>query len=368
MAATTRNAVLVVAVIAVIWMLSWARAFAIPLVVGIFIAFWLTPLVDLLERVHIPRALAAAMVLIAFVAGVTAIGYSVRDDAQALLNGFPAASRHMQKVVDHAVHEQGGWLHDIHSAMTRVAPVANGATSAPASVASPQPPVSISAALVQWSATALSAMADVGVMLFLLYFLLASGDLFKRKLVIAVAGGRSGRRVTIEMLGEITTQLQRYLVVLVITNATIGILTWLAFWALGVEHAAVWGVATAIMHVVPYLGAAVIAVASGLVSSLQFESLSHGSMVAGVTLVVSGLVSMVLTTWLASRASSMNAAAIFISLLFWGWLWGIAGLLLGTPLMMAINVIAGRVESLRWISGFLSEVPRAQRTPHALLQ
>jgi predicted PurR-regulated permease PerM len=358
---TIRNAVLVIAAIVVIWALHWASAFVIPLVVGIFTAFGLMPIVDRLERAYIPRTLGAAMVLIAFLAGVTAIGYSLRDDTQALINGLPAAARHVQTVVNQAMHEPSGWLHHINTAVNRVAPLANGATSASASAANSPPGVEFSGTLMQWSATALSAIADFGVIFFLLYFLLAAGDMFKRKLVTAVAGGLARRRVTVEMISEIGKQLERYLVVLVVTNVVIGILTWLAFWAMGVEHAAVWGVATAILHVVPYLGAAVVAVASGVVSSLQFESLSHGAMVAGVVLVLSTLVGMLLTTWLASRASRMNASVIFIGLLFWGWLWGIPGLLLGTPLMMAIKVVADRVESLHWISGFLSEAPRAER-------
>jgi predicted PurR-regulated permease PerM len=361
MIGTTRNAVLVIAAIAVIWMLHWARAFAIPLVVGIFVAFWLTPIVDRLERVRIPRALAAALVLVAFLGGASAIVYSLRDDTQALINSLPAAARHVQSVVNQALREPNGWLHHLHIAVTRVVPLANGATTAPASAANTASAVAFPGTLMQWSTSALSAIADFAVILFLLYFLLASGDMFKRKLVTAVAGGLARRRVTVEMLSEIGAQLQSYLVVLVITNVTVGILTWLAFWVIGVEHAAVWGVATTVVHVVPYLGAAVIAVASGLASSLQFESLSQGAMVMVVTLVLSSVVGMLLTTWLASRASSMNAAAIFIGLLFWGWLWGIPGLLLGTPLMMAIKVVADRVDALHWVSSFLSEAPKAEQ-------
>jgi predicted PurR-regulated permease PerM len=360
-----RNAVLVIAAIAVIWALHWASEFVIPLVVGVFTASWLTPVVNRLERMHIPRPLGAAMVLIAFLAGVTAIGYSLRDDAQALINALPAAARHVQTAVNQAMHEPSGWLHHLNSAVARVAPMANGSTTDSASAANAAPPVGFPGTLVQWSATALSALADFGVILFLIYFLLAAGDMFRRKLVTAVAGGLARRRVTVEMLTEIGAQLQRYLVVLVITNVTVGILTGLAFWAMGVEHAAVWGVATAVLHVVPYLGAAIIAVASALVSSLQFESLGHGAMVGGAAIVLSTLVGMLLTISLASRASSMNAAAIFIGLLFWGWLWGIAGLLLGTPLMMAIKVVADRVESLHWISGFLSKAPRVETAPQS---
>lgn len=361
-----RSAVLVIAVIACIWMLRWAKPLLVPLVVGIFLTFWLTPLVNGLQRLRVPRSIGAALVLIAVVAGVGGVGYWLSDDTQALVNGLPDAMRHVQSVLNHALHDRGSWLHDLRSTWNQMAPLATGTSSAASNAAlaaGASAPVGLEGALIHWSAAAMTAVGSFGVVLFLIYFLLASGDLFKRKLLAAVSGHRPTQRITMGVLDEIGVQLQRYLGVLVITNIAIGAMTWAAFTAMGVQHAAVWGAATAILHVVPYLGAAVIAGTAGVFASVQFESLGHGLMVAAVVLGLSTLIGMVLTTFLAGRASAMNAAAIFIGLLFWGWLWGVAGLLLGTPLMMAIKVITDRVESLRWISQFLSADQSRPRQP-----
>ncbi|HZF16322.1 MAG TPA: AI-2E family transporter [Steroidobacteraceae bacterium] len=352
----TRNAIVVLAVIAAAWALQWAKPLFVPLVLGAFITFWLTPLVDRLERWRIRRSIGAGLVLILLVGAVVAIAYSVRDDAVALINGLPDAARHAQAIVNDAMRDRDGWLHHLRNALNQVGPLAQsvkGAAAAPAAAA-PLAPVDMPATLIHWSRAAIAAVVNSGLVLFLVYFLLAAGDLFKRRLVTAISGGLSRRRITVTMLEQVGQQLQRYLVVLAVTNAVIGILTWLVFRAFGVEHAGVWGVAAAVLHVVPYVGAAAIAAASALVASVQLESITQGLLVGASTLAISTIVGMLLTTWLASRASAMNSAAVFVGLLFWGWLWGIAGLLLGTPLMMAMKVMLDHIAPMRAVSSFMS--------------
>jgi predicted PurR-regulated permease PerM len=214
----------------------------------------------------------------------------------------------------------------------------------------------------------MAAAANVIVVLFAIYLMLLSGDSFKRKLMTVVSsqtenGNLSRKRITIEILNEIAAQFQRYLGVLAVTNVVIGLLIWAAFAMVGVEHAAVWGVAAAVLHIIPYVGPAVIAVASMIVTALQFDSLGQGLLSASVALIIFGLIGMLFQTWLAGRASSMNSVAVFTGLMFWGWLWGIAGLLLGTPLMMAMKVVADRVECLHWLATFLSDGSKRDRKP-----
>lgn len=151
--------------------------------------------------------------------------------------------------------------------------------------------------------------------------------------------------------------MQRYVGVLALTNVALGLVTWLAFRWLDIPYAAVWGVTAGIVHVIPYVGPAVIAIASGLVVTVQFESFGWGLLVSAVTLLISTIVGMGMTIWLAGRASRMNTTAVFVSLLFWGWLWGLPGLFLGTPITMAIKVVSARVPQLAWVDGLLGEEP-----------
>ena len=114
-----------------------------------------------------------------------------------------------------------------------------------------------------------------------------------------------------------------------------------------------WGVAAGVFHFIPYLGPALMAVGSGVAAFLQSGSPSFAFVVAGVSLLVSGLIGLAFVTWLQSRFARVNAAVLFISLLFFGWLWGAWGLLLGAPLIAIAKVIFDRVESLQPIGALL---------------
>jgi predicted PurR-regulated permease PerM len=183
--------------------------------------------------------------------------------------------------------------------------------------------------------------------LLLCYFLLASGEHFRRKLVGLVGPSLSRKKDAVRILEEIDAQIQRFLVVTVAANVVLGTATWLVFEALGVEHAGVWGVVAGVLHFIPYLGPVVFAIASGLAAFMQFGTAIDALAVAGASLVVATLVGSLIMTWVQGRYARVNAAVLFIALLFFGWLWGVWGLLLGAPLVAIAKVICDNVESLQ---------------------
>jgi predicted PurR-regulated permease PerM len=189
--------------------------------------------------------------------------------------------------------------------------------------------------------------------LFITYFLIASGDSFRRKLVKIAGPTFSKKKITIQLLDEITGQIQRYLLVQVLTSVLVGLSTWLAFAWIGLEHAAVWGVAAAVLNLVPYLGSIVISGAAAVMGFLQFGTPGVALLIGGVSLFIHTLSGNLLTPWLTSRASRMNPVVIFVGVLAWGWLWGIWGLLLGAPLLMVTKAVCDRVEDLRSIGELL---------------
>ena len=130
-------------------------------------------------------------------------------------------------------------------------------------------------------------------------------------------------------------------------NALVAVATWFAFEMLGMEHAGVWGVAAGMLHFIPYLGPALMALSSGVAAFVQFGTLLSAIAIGGVSLLVAGAIGLVFMTWLQSRFARVNAAVLFIALLFFGWLWGMWGLLLGAPLVAILKVICDRVESLK---------------------
>ena len=123
--------------------------------------------------------------------------------------------------------------------------------------------------------------------------------------------------------------------------------------ALGVEQAGVWGVVAGVLHFIPYLGPVVFALASGVAAFMQFGNVLDALAVAGASLVVATIVGSLILTWVQGRYARVNAAVLFIALLFFGWLWGVWGLLLGAPLVAIAKVVCDRVESLQPVGELL---------------
>jgi predicted PurR-regulated permease PerM len=206
-----------------------------------------------------------------------------------------------------------------------------------------------------WSGTMglVSLVGQVVVVTFLTYFLLLSGDTFRRKVVKIAGPSLSSKKITVEALDEITQQIQRYLLVQLVSSIAVGLVTGLAFWALGLNHVAVWAIAAAVLNLVPYIGSAVIAGAAAMAGFVQFGTVNMALAVAGASLVIHTISGNLIVPWLTSKASSMNAVAVFVCVLAWGWLWGLWGLLLGIPIMMVVKAICDRVDDLKPVGELL---------------
>jgi predicted PurR-regulated permease PerM len=122
---------------------------------------------------------------------------------------------------------------------------------------------------------------------------------------------------------------------------------------MGLENAAVWGIAAGVLDLVPYVGSVVIATGSALVSFLQFGSLEMVLLVSGASLMIHSVEAFLLTPWLTSRTNKMNPVAIFVGVLAWGWLWGVWGLLLGVPILVVIKAVCDRIEDFKSVGEFL---------------
>ena len=201
----------------------------------------------------------------------------------------------------------------------------------------------------------LAMLGQIGMVALITFFLLASGDTFRRKLVKLAGPTLSSKRITLQALNEIHDQIQRFMLVQLFTSALVGVLTWLCFLAVGLESAAVWGIAAGVLNLVPYLGNVIVTGGSALVGFLQFGTLEMALLIATISLVLNSIEGFLLTPWLTSRASKMNAVSIFVGVLAWGWLWGAWGLLLGVPILMVVKSICDRVDDLKPVGEFLGE-------------
>ena len=191
--------------------------------------------------------------------------------------------------------------------------------------------------------SALAVLVEIGLAVLLAFFVLLAGDSFRRKLMHFVGPSLARKRMTIEMLQEIDRHVQRYISVTMVTNIAIGCAVALLAAAVGLDHAVSWGVAAGLLHLVPYVGAAVAAAALAAGGLVQFGTLPSAAVLGAGTLVLAAAIGMIFQTWLQSRASHVNAVALFVGLLFFGWLWGGWGLVLGAPLIAIAKTIADRV-------------------------
>jgi predicted PurR-regulated permease PerM len=354
----------ILAVIAVVAALYLARAFFVPLLIGILASYALRPVVNWLKACYIPRAAGAALVLAALVAGVSWGAFSFGDDAAAMIEKLPEAARKVRQHVSEA--QEGGptALQKIQEAATELQGAAADATgekkpAKPAittvAIRQTEPSVWLRDYILTQSALLFTVAAQTPIVVLLAYFLLASGEHFRRKLVQLVGPRLSHKKDAVRILEEIDVQIQRYLLATLGSNVLVAIGTWLAFEALGMEQAGVWGVIAGVLHFIPYLGPVLFAIASGMAGFMQFGTGLNAFIVAGVSLLVAAAVGSLFMTWLQSRVARVNAAVLFIALLFFGWLWGIWGLLLGAPLVAIAKVICDRVESLKPVGELLGQ-------------
>ena len=350
------------AVLAVVFVLHWARAIFIPLMLGVMISYALSPPVNLLQKWRIPRAIGAAVLLLGIVGGTGSLVYSLSDDAVRLIETLPDAA---QKIRLARLKERGkseGTMEHVQKAATQLERAASETvTPAPAAprgvtrVQIEKPKLNVKEYLWMGTMSAFGFAGQLTMVLFLAYFMLVSGDTFRRKLVKISGPTLSKKKITLRVLDEITDQIQRYLLVQIFTSILVGVATWLAFLWIGLEHAAIWGIAAGVFNTVPYLGPVIVTVGTALVAFLQFGTVGMVLLVAGISLVITSLEGYLLTPWLTARASRMNPVVVFIGVLFWGWLWGVWGLLLGVPIIMIIKAVCDRVEDLGPIGELLGD-------------
>ena len=353
----------ILAVLASLYVLHWASAVFIPLLLGVMFSYALTPLVNRLVRWRLPRTLAAALLLVAIVSGIGSIAYTLGDEAAAMVEGLPAAAQKLRRGLE-GQRRQGpaATIETMQKAATEIERAAEDGASA-----GPPPARGVTKVQIEKSRFNIkdylwpgaiglaAALGQTTVVIFITFFLLASGDTFRRKMV-RIAGPTFGqKKLTLQALDEIDDQIQRYLMVQVFTSALVGVATWLAFLWIGVDNAAVWGAVTFVLNFIPYLGSIVVTGGSALLGFVQFGNFEMALLIGGAALFINSIEGYILTPWLTGKASRMNPVAVFVGVLAWGWLWGVWGLFLGVPILLAIKAVCDRVEDLKPVGELLGD-------------
>jgi predicted PurR-regulated permease PerM len=351
----------VLAALAVIFALSWAQALVVPLLLGIVIAYTLDPLVAWLETIRIPRAVGTVVVMAGVIAAVVLGAYSLRGQMQTIVEQLPAAATKFANGLARMGIGETGYLQKLQSAAAEVEEATTQAAGGtkprrPATHVILDPPrFKLGNFLWDSSMGALGAAIQAATVVFLVFFLLAGGDTFKRKLVRLTGPSLSNKKITVHVLDAINGSIQKYMVMMLTTNLLVALLTWIAFRWIGLENAGAWAAAAGLLHIIPYLGPGITAAATAMAAFMQFESFGMALLVAGASLAIATLVGTFVTTWMTGRIAHMNSAAVFVSLLFWGWLWGVWGMLLSIPIIVIAKVVSQHLESLHPLAELLGD-------------
>jgi predicted PurR-regulated permease PerM len=195
-------------------------------------------------------------------------------------------------------------------------------------------------------------IAQIGLCLVLLLFILAAGDLFSEKL-INVMPTLSDKKRALGIAREIEHDVSRYLATIAVVNVGLGAAVGLALWALGMPSPVLWGVLAAMLNFLPYVGAAIGVVVTFGVAIVAFETLGQAALVPAAYILIATIEGQFITPMIVGRRLEMNNVVILISIAFWGWLWGIVGALIAVPLLVTAKVFVDHIDSLGGIGEFL---------------
>jgi predicted PurR-regulated permease PerM len=357
--AGSRKPTMILAALAVIAALWLARVLLITFVLAGLLGYALDPVQRRLVAWGLHRSLAAVLVLAVLIGGVAGAGALLRSQAVGFAGQLPVVTQRLRAIVRAGAGAKDGAMEQVQRAATELKKAADEAVPPPASgvtrVQVEQPGVTLSDLLWRGSLSAFEFAAQATIMFFLVYYLLANGDLYKRKIIKIAGPALSSKRVTLEILNQIAGQIERFLMARVLVSLMVGVATGLAFWSLGISQPGVWGVGAGVLNTVPYLGPCAVALAAFLAGLLEFGSGTMALELAFAASAIACLEGFIITPWLMGRAGRMNAGAVFVGLSFWGWIWGIWGLLLAVPIMMVIKAVCDHVEGWKPVSELLSD-------------
>jgi predicted PurR-regulated permease PerM len=333
-------------VIALLYSVYFAAQVLIPITVAVLLSVLLAPAVERLEALRVPRGLAAALIVTAALALIVGAILQLAAPAQDWVARMPASFNRVEerlKLIKKPIQ-------DIQKATEQI----ENATEfdqrpAKRQVVELRRP-SFAGELLSGTQRAFTA---IGMVIILLYFLLAGGDMFLRKLIAVMPTDENKLRI-IDIAQSVRKDISFYLLTLTLINIGYGGLVGGTAWYLGVESPLLWGALTFVLSFAPYVGPVVIVIILAMATLISLNALGPALALIAIYLVVLLTVQNVVSPHIWGKRLSLNPVAIFISIIFWGWMWGVAGALLAVPLLASFKIVAERVRTLRPMAEFLS--------------
>jgi predicted PurR-regulated permease PerM len=185
------------------------------------------------------------------------------------------------------------------------------------------------------------------VIFFLVYFLLISGEHVRTRVIEVAGPDPAGRRTASIIIDDINAQIQRYLLVLLVTATLVGLATWAVLAWMGVRHAGTWGILAGVFNSIPYFGPVVVSGGLFLVGMVQGGGIAQALQMSGAAILITSLEGWLLTPALMGKAERMSPLAVFLGVLLWTWIWGAWGTVLAVPMLVIVKSVADHVKPLR---------------------
>ena len=331
-------------VLACLYTIYLARPVLLPVTLGLVLDFLFRPVVRALKQWRVPEPVGAGLVVLGLMGGFAAGAYTLSGPASVWLakapRSLPQVESRLRKILRpvEKVSETAARVDEITSPRDDLPEV---------QVKEPGLGATLFGGTQAFLETAV-------VVLTLLFFLLASGDLFLRRLIAIMAGPKDRSRAK-EIALEIEKQVSRYLYATTGLNVLFGLLTAVAMYLLGLPNAVLWGVVAGLTSFIPYLGGLIGGALIAMAALLTFEDTSWVVTIVAVFLALDTLKGYILYPLVMGKQFTMNAVMLFVALTFWWWAWGIPGALLAVPLMAILKIFSERVQSLSVLASLLED-------------
>jgi predicted PurR-regulated permease PerM len=333
-------------VLAALYTLYFARAFFLPIVLALLLSFLLSPVVRALKKLHIPNALGAALVVFGLLGSLGLGIYELAGPAYEWAQQAPRQLRRLER----KLAEFKKPVQTMSKATQQVEKITQvGAGQEPRKVE-----VQTETLGERMFSQATELAAGATIMFILLFFLLASGDLFLRKL-IRVLPSLSDKKRAVDIARQIEQDVSTYLATITVINLALGLAVWGLMTWIGVPNPLLWGVLAFVTNYIPYLGAILMIAVLAMVGFLTFDDTARALMAPGAFVGLNLLESYLVTPMVLGHRLTLNPVVVFLGLTFWGWLWGITGALLAVPIMVVLKIICDHSEPLRPIGEFLGD-------------
>jgi predicted PurR-regulated permease PerM len=321
----------------------FAKDVVLPVVIGVLVSLTLGPIVRKLGRLGVPAVVSSAILIVGF-CGIIGTGVALLGGSAS--NWFDDIPR-IESEVRQKLRGLTDSVEKVQEAAEQVEEIASGDAGNVQTVVLQQPGL-ITAAVSNLA----SFVTSLVVGLILALFLLSSGNLFYEKLVEAFPN-LSGKKAALKAVYEIERSISHYLLAITLINAGLGLAVGLAMFAIGVPYAFVWGVAALFLNYLPFIGGVIGTLGVAAFSIVSFDSLSYAALAPVTYLLLTSIEAQFVTPYLLGKRLQLNIVAVFITVIFWGWLWGIPGALMAVPILVLVKVVCDHVAVLGTFGNFL---------------